>query len=184
MAELPPRPRLLAVQVNVRSGNREQALARRDSSDEVDHDAPTARLGRAERETEDRAQVILELARLGTVDRPVARCCARAERTRSRAAPRRRRRARPRARRRSRARRGAASRSPPPHAAAHQAQAPRHGEDPAAVLVLGERIEGGLARRAPHRDDRQLALELDDSLRQLVLSERLGAATTRWPLPS
>ena len=71
MAELPPRPRLLAVQVNVRSGNREQALVRRDSSDEVDHDAPAARLGRAERETEDRAQVILELARLGAVDRPV-----------------------------------------------------------------------------------------------------------------
>src|SRR6187455_2425350 len=48
----------------------------------------------------------------------------------------------------------------------------RHGQDPAAMLVLRHRIERGLAGASAHRDDRQLALEGDDPLRQFVLVER------------
>src|SRR5580765_5104942 len=71
MAQLSPGPRLLAVQVGVRSRNREETLARRERADEVDHHRVTPRSGRPERKPEDRAEVVLELARLGAVDRPV-----------------------------------------------------------------------------------------------------------------
>src|SRR6188768_1170224 len=48
----------------------------------------------------------------------------------------------------------------------------RHGQDPAAMLVLRHRVERGLTGASAHRDDRQLALERDDPLRQFVLVER------------
>ena len=41
------------------------------------------------------------------------------------------------------------------------------------MLVLGERIERGRAVAPTHRDDRQLAVERDDRLGQLVGAERL-----------
>ena len=52
-------------------------------------------------------------------------------------------------------------------------RSPRDGEDSAAVLVLGERVERGRAVAPTRRDDRQLAVERDDRFRQLVDAERL-----------
>ena len=51
----------------------QQALERWRLADEVDHDALAERVRRAEREAENGAYVVLELARDGAVDRPVAR---------------------------------------------------------------------------------------------------------------
>ena len=40
------------------------------------------------------------------------------------------------------------------------------------MLVLGERVEGRLAVAPAHRDDRELAIERDELLRELVVRER------------
>ena len=52
-------------------------------------------------------------------------------------------------------------------------RSPRDGEDSLAVLVLGERIERRRAVAPTHRDDRKLAVERDDRLGQLVDAEGL-----------
>jgi hypothetical protein len=57
--------------MDVRTGDREETLERRKRADEVDHHTRAAGRRRAEREPEDRAEMVLELTRLRAVDRPV-----------------------------------------------------------------------------------------------------------------
>src|SRR5690606_4565618 len=71
VAELSARARALAVEVQVRAGHGEDALGVGQRADDVDHRALSAGRGRAERRAGERAQVVLELARLRALDRPV-----------------------------------------------------------------------------------------------------------------
>ena len=50
------------------------------------------------------------------------------------------------------------------------------------MLVLGERPEAGLSVPAAHRDDRELPVERDDLLGQLVLAELLVERDATLPL--
>ena len=171
VTKLSSRARSLPVQVHVRAGDAEQVFERRSITDEVEHDRLAERLRRAERESENSANVILELARHRAVDRPVARVVD--------------------------ARRELVREQPPldleqldgQHAdVAERVEelrrdllgltlrragrgSARDRQDPASVLVLGERVEGGLAVAAARRDDRQLAIERNDLLRELVVVE-------------
>ena len=106
VAELAARPRLLAVEVEMRSGDGEHVRGGRHRADQVDHHRRPARRSSRAAARGRRAGG----SRTGSSRRPRSssgRCCGRAARTRSRAGGRRRRRARARARRRSRARRAA-----------------------------------------------------------------------------
>src|SRR6478736_1466455 len=58
----------------------------------------------------------------------------------------------------------------------------RDAQDAVAVLVLGERPEAGLTVPAAHRDDRELPVEGDDFLCQLVLAELLVERDAALPL--
>ena len=141
------------------------------------------RVRRAEREAENRPYVVLELARNGAVDRPVTRVVD--------------------ARRKlvreqlpidleqldgqhtdvaeliEELRRdllGCALQSVSRRSA-------RDCEDPAAVLVLGEGIEDRLAVTSAHSDDRQLAIERDELLRELVVPEDRHRLDDALPFP-
>src|SRR5690606_24784523 len=72
MADLAGRAGLFAVKMNVRARQPEQRLERRHASEEVHHRGEAPRRGVAERPAEDRAKVVLELARDRAFYRPVA----------------------------------------------------------------------------------------------------------------
>ena len=168
MAELPPRPRLLAVPVQVRAGDGQDRRRVRLPADHVDHRDVLPDADAAERKSTDRAQVVLELARLRALDRPVPgvvharRHLVAEQRRRSRGT------ARSRARRRSRV----VPRSPRACASAGAWSSPvelrrrrvRHAQDPVAVVVLDERVAPQLAVGRAHGDDRQLAVERHERL--------------------
>src|SRR5215470_7332813 len=71
MTHLAPRPRPLAIIVEVYAGERQQPFAGRHPADEVHHGAEPPSSGRAERQAENGAQVVLELAGGRTLDGPV-----------------------------------------------------------------------------------------------------------------
>ena len=50
--------------------------------------------------------------------------------------------------------------------------------------VLAERPETRVAVPAANGEDRELAVELEQLLRQLGIRERRRLVTRRWPLPS
>ena len=128
------------------------------------------RVRRAERETENGPHVVLELARNGAVDRPVARVVdARSELVREQL-PARPRTARRRAHRRSRARRGASSRSPRPRPAERLARerARRRGSR-----------RGARSRRGDRRPSRRRAR----AQRRSTARDRTGRAPPRARLP-
>ena len=133
MAELAAGARLLAVQVEMRVRDLEHVQGLRHGADQVHHQrAP--RLRRPERQPEDRPQVVLELARLGALDRPVAGVVHPRRDLVCQQLAHRRRRARARARRHTRARRGSSSRTPrpPPDSRSPRARATSAGSRPCA----------------------------------------------------
>jgi len=71
VADLAAEPRLLAVEVQARAGDRQHRFGGRRRADQVHHRDRAVRRRAAEREAGDRAQVVLELARLRALDRPV-----------------------------------------------------------------------------------------------------------------
>src|SRR5579871_3398801 len=71
VSDLAPRPGPLAVVVQVQSPLSEQLALRRQRPDEVDHGAVAACIRRAERQIQDRTQMVLELAGGGALDGPV-----------------------------------------------------------------------------------------------------------------
>ena len=170
----------------MRAGERREPPSGGTEPIEVDHHGPAGRLGRAERQAEDRSQVVLELARHGAVDRPVpgvvhpGRELVReqppadleeldgedadvVER-----------------------RRGAWRRSPPPPPAAGPGAGARDTRRmPLTMDVFAHRPEACLAVAAADADDRQLAVERDELLGKLAIrargsdSSRPGAAPCR-----
>ena len=159
MAQLASPASLLAVEMEVHPGQPEQPAERRHAADQVDRHGRCPRGGEAEREAEDRAQMVLELARLRPVDRPVTGVVhARRELVGEQPA------ARPRttrgpARRRSRARRAAAAASASASACRRaRGRRPRDTED---------RRRGGRSRRAARTASRRRrsAREISDSSR-------------------
>src|SRR3984957_12363474 len=73
VSELAPRARRLCIVMQMQTAKREQLLARRHAPDEVDHGRIAERARRTERQSEYRAQMILELTRRRALDRPVTR---------------------------------------------------------------------------------------------------------------
>ena len=73
MAELPAGTRAFGVQVQVGIRPRQQLAHVGQAADQIDERRGFARLGVAEWQAEDRAEVVLELARGGTLERPVPR---------------------------------------------------------------------------------------------------------------
>ena len=59
-----------------------------------------------------------------------------------------------------------------------------HAQDAVEVDVLADGPKTHLSVPRPNADDRQLALEVDDRLRELAVSKGSGASTRRWPFPS
>src|SRR6516225_5992087 len=72
MSHLAPGPWRLPVEVKVRAGRVEDARRIRPAADQVDHAGDTERRRRAQRGAGYGTHVVLKLARLGTLDRPVA----------------------------------------------------------------------------------------------------------------
>src|SRR4051794_40848931 len=72
MADLASGPRALAVVVKMCARDREHGLDRRQLAEQIQHRRVAPGSSRAERPAEHGAQVILELARLGALDGPVA----------------------------------------------------------------------------------------------------------------
>src|SRR5678815_3278557 len=65
-------PRVLAVEVQVRAGLGQDIGGRRDGADEIDHRGMSARRGVAQGESQNGAEMVLELAGDGAILRPVA----------------------------------------------------------------------------------------------------------------
>jgi hypothetical protein len=73
MTYFSPPTELLSVVVQVCAGNRENVCAVGNAAQEIEHCHVATRIGCAERPAENRAQVILELARFRSFDGPMPR---------------------------------------------------------------------------------------------------------------
>src|SRR5436190_21108520 len=71
VAELPPVPGRLSVDMEMRSGDVQNGSRSGCRTDEVQHHARAARFRGTERQAGDRAEVVLELARLPALERPM-----------------------------------------------------------------------------------------------------------------
>jgi hypothetical protein len=163
--------------MHVGTRDAEKALQRRRVTDQVDHRSGFRGVRRADRQAEDRAQVVLELAGASALDRPVAGVVhARSHLVGEQPAVRR-------LEELEREHAGVpelVEQPPGVDAGLGLRVATRGGragqpEDAVAVRVLRERIEGGLPRGAANGEDRELAAEVDQLLGDVVLAQLVQA---------